>query len=494
MRIGWIMVLAILACAAGAGRCGVAQPNQATIEDIFGRDVAAQGLTLVDWDGYMADPAIEFFLTPPGEAVLPVKVTLAAREPSLYFDLPSEAGPQGPRKELTFTVGERLAAHVSIFPARQKRNFETALQIQFVDSRDRRWGVALPIHVIAQASQDASPTFPITVDFSQDKTGFFKDPAHRAVVEQAARDWAFFFNDMHLERVPAGKEPTWIFDPDGFKKSHLVLNRAAYGGYLLYAYGIHGPEVRSGGEPSGAGGFQKHGDDELPIRRSGGLEVEIRGNYNTRGWLPPLADDEWWKGTNYAGEPCDFYSVVHHEIGHALIFNPANRSFPRAGTLKNDDLRSYLGADPKFDIHDHFDHVVDPQSLHGGFGCEFLGKVPLGRWLITKLDLLAAQAIGYQLRPVGPFAPLVVRTDHLPGAQRSRRYKADLKADGGIPFYDWTIAQGELPPGLSLNRFTGEISGEPERVGTFDFTVRIRDYQETAPGVTRRFSLSVGRS
>jgi len=297
---------------------------------------------------------------------------------------------------------------------------------------------------------------------------------------------------MHLKPVAARSEQTWIFDPDGFTKGHTVLNQRPYTGYLLYVYGIAGPEIRSGGEPSRAGAFQRRANEQLPIHRSGGLEVEIRGNYNTLGWLPPFTDDEWWKGTNYAGQPCDLYSVVHHEMGHALIFNPANRTFPRGGTLADAAIRSYLGDDPKFDIHDHFDGAIDPVSLRGGFGYEFHGYVPLGRWLITKLDLLAAQAIGYKLRPVGPFAPLTLRTDHLPDANRSRPYHATVRAFGGVPSYDWTIADGQLPPGLSLDRFTGEISGQPDRAGTFNFTLHLRDSDAKGFPVTRPLRITVG--
>ena len=75
----------------------------AVVEDIFGRDVSTYGLTLVDWEGYMANPAIELSLSPPPGAVLPVRVSMRAREPRLYFDLPSQAGPDGPSKELTLT-------------------------------------------------------------------------------------------------------------------------------------------------------------------------------------------------------------------------------------------------------------------------------------------------------------------------------------------------------------------------------------------------------
>jgi len=490
---GWrisVGVPVVLICAAGLCRGAV---DGAAVVDIFGRDVTTVGLTVPDWEGYMANPAIEFSIVPPPNAVLPVQVTITAREPRLYFDLPSQAGAQGPRKELKLTGSEPQSASIAIFPARRKHNQETAINIQFIDARRRRGQLVVPIHVMAVEGHDHSPVFPITIDFSQDKTGFYRDPIRRETFEQAVADWAFYLADMHSEPIAAGAERTWIFEPDGFKKSHLVKSEKPYTGYLLYTYGIAGEELRSGGEPSLAGGFQIVDGRALSIRRSGGVEVETRGNYNTRGWLPPLRDDQWWQATNLSDVPNDLYSIVHHESGHALFFNPNNKGFPRNGILKDDAVRAYLGSDARPDVHDHFDGIVDPWSLHGAFGNEYHGRTPYGRWLITRLDLLCAQAIGYKLRETAPFMPLAIQTDQLPEGGRLNAYRAELHAEGGIPSYDWQIAAGNLPPGLLLNRITGQITGTPRQVGKFAFTVRVRDYQKDSAGVDRVFEITIGR-
>lgn len=463
----------------------------AVVEDIFGRDVSTYGLTVVDWEGYMANPAIEFSIAPPPGALLPVRVSMRAREPRLYFDLPSQAGPDGPSKELALTNMQPVSVAMGIFPVRLKQDGQAALSLVFVDAGGRRGVINLPVHIVAVAGRDHSRPFPITLDFSEDRTGFFEVAAHREAVQQAAADWAFYLQDMPVRPVAAGAEQTWIFEPSGFKESHLATNRAGYRGYLVYAYGIHGPEIRSGGEPSAAGGFQSEDDGELPFRRSGGLEVEIRGNYNTRGWLAPIPDEQWWKATNLNDVPNDLYSIVHHEIGHALFFNPANRSFPRNGTLKNDAVRAYFGSDPRIDSHDHFDGCVDLVSLHGAFGNEYHGKTPYGRWLITKFDLLCAQAVGYRLRRVGPLLPLAIRTEQLPSAKGWHPYKSALEAEGGIPVYDWEMLAGKLPIGLYLDRFTGQITGTPRQVGTFRFTIKVRDYNRDSAGKSRELQLEV---
>ena len=441
----------------------------------------------------MANPAVEFTVIPPAAVVLPVQITLAAKGPRLYFDLPSEAGPHGPVKEITYTGGEPPTASIAVFPARKKHNEDSIMAVLFVDARGRKLQLAVTLHIVAVETHDASPAYPILVDFSQDKTGFYRDASHRAAFQQAVDDWAFFLADRKIEPVPARKERTWIFEPEGFTKGHLVSNANEYRGYLLYTYGIHGPELRSGGEPSQAGGWQVEEGQKLSIRRSGGVEVETRGNYNTRGWSPPTPDEQWFRATNLQDTQNDLYSIVHHEMGHALFFHPATRKFPRNGVPRDDAVRAYLGSDPQTDVHDHFDGITDPWSLHGAFGNEYHGKTPYGRWLITRFDLLCAQAVGYRLRNVAALRPLAIRTEQLPGALQGTPYKQSIAVEGGFPVYDWGIAAGTLPRGLLLNRFTGQFSGAPQQVGAFRFTIEVKDYQQNSPGVSREFQIDVAR-
>src|SRR5207302_4644646 len=136
--------------------------------------------------------------------------------------------------------------------------------------------------------------FQVPVDFSRDQTGFFADPHDRAIVQQAADDWAYYLDDMRLLEVPASDEMTWIWDPDGFVSGADTMNQQAYHNFLLYAYGIHSSALRSGGEGSYHGGFQSDGTQSFPLRRSGGLEVETAGNFNTLGWFLTNGPDDWW--------------------------------------------------------------------------------------------------------------------------------------------------------------------------------------------------------
>lgn len=464
------------------------------VEDAFGRTLNGQGFVLVDWEGYLANPAIRLLIEPPPDVTFPAKVVLHASDPRIYFDLPGDAAQNGARKEFLFKAHAKTPVSIAIFPDRDGRDEQHELRLECVDGNDQRTTLNLPIRVIDQDRENRGLAFSIKVDFSQDRTGFFQDVAAQAVIVRAANDWAYFFDDMQLAPVPAGAEQTFLWNPDGFKTGRYRTNQDEYRGFLLYAYGIEGDELRSGGEPSRAGGFQRSGEIDLPIRRSGGVEVEVRGNYNTLGWLTELDDADWWKATNLHGVKHDLYSIVHHEIGHALIFNPGHTHFAAGkllGTLRNARLAEYLGVAPPIDRTDHLRGVVDPESLRGAFGNEYHGKTPRGRWLITKTDLLCAEAVGYVLRETSAFAQLKLTTDVLPKGAVGTRYSTLVRATGGIPFYNWEIIDGRLPDGLTLDQFSGEIDGIPKRAGSSEFTMRVRDYHEKSPGKSRRLKIAI---
>lgn len=55
-------------------------------------------------------------------------------------------------------------------------------------------------------------------------------------------------------------------------------------------------------------------------------------------------------------------------------------------------------------------------------------------------------------------------------------YDSFFTATGGTPPYTWSIVSGSLPPGLTLNALTGELSGTATATGTFPYTVRVTDF------------------
>ena len=462
------------------------------VTDRFGRDVTKRGLTLVDWEGQIANPAIRFYVRAPAGARLPARATLSANGSRLYFDLPSETGEDGPRKTLTFSdPAKPVPVLMSVFPDRDGLDEDATLTLRLEGSAVT---TRVPIHVVDQDRPGRS-TFRVVVDYSQDRTGFFDDPRKRAIVQQAADDWGFFFQPMHLDAVPARAQSVWIWNPDGFVSGREVRNSTAYTGFLLYAYGIAGPEMRSGGEAS-AEGFQTSQGAPLALRRAGGFAAEIDGNYNTLGWFLTEGDEDWAHTGNLRKEACDFYSIAHHEIGHALVFHDAHTVFGRAktaGQLADGGLVGYLGAAPKIDRFCHLPGAVDPASRRGAFGNEYFGDMPRKRWLITKTDLFVARAVGYRLRRTSAFVPLAFAAPALPRGSPGAAYAARLVAAGGIPSYCWEVVSGRLPPGLALDSFSGRIAGAPTAAGSFSCTIRVRDQDETGPGVSRCVSVVVAK-
>ncbi|MGW4800726.1 Ig domain-containing protein [Nonomuraea sp. NPDC004297] len=118
---------------------------------------------------------------------------------------------------------------------------------------------------------------------------------------------------------------------------------------------------------------------------------------------------------------------------------------------------------------------------------------PTRRWMLTKLSLLIAENAGWKLnRELTPFLKPSITTTSLPQATPGSAYQATLAAKGGVPFYDWQVTGGALPAGLSLDRFTGAITGTPAAAGNSTFTVQLRDYDRLSTPVTRSFTLNVG--
>jgi hypothetical protein len=489
-----------------------------TVTDGFCRDVTARGVTLVDWDGFLANPAISITVTPPDGLAYPATLSITSDEPRIYFDPDARPGRSAgalypaPSDSLSLASGAPVQILVGIFP-----DHDGASETHHLTFSAAGIETTVPVHVIDQ-DLGTTPTFPITVSFSQDQAFpdgvrfFLDDPIKQQIAVQAADDWAYFFDGTGLAAVGAGQEATQVHTTAGwYGPTQTVKNASAYTGFLLYALGVDTVEERSTGYPTSNAVYQTAGGKTLPgdLHRSGALEVERLGNYNALGYLVSTTDEDWYLSDNFGDVPNDLKSIIHHEIGHALFFNPGYVDFvPGApepdggvayGELTSSLLRGYYPGDPAFaggpasnglriDPYDHFSTAeridgkvlgaIDPASGFGAFGDEYAddGTMPDRRWIITKTDILAAAAVGYPLRPgISSLTPMTSTNAALPGGARSVAYSAALQVDGGVPSYRWTVSSGALPPGLSLDSFAGTIAGTPRSSGTWSFSVTVED-------------------
>jgi len=89
---------------------------------------------------------------------------------------------------------------------------------------------------------------------------------------------------------------------------------------------------------------------------------------------------------------------------------------------------------------------------------------------------------------IGP--PLVISPAELPSAVEGTSYVATLSTDDGES-QEWSVVDGELPPGLTLDEETGVLSGAPTRPGTYDFVVMVEDRGVPSRSGEQDYSLTV---
>jgi hypothetical protein len=66
----------------------------------------------------------------------------------------------------------------------------------------------------------------------------------------------------------------------------------------------------------------------------------------------------------------------------------------------------------------------------------------------------------------------------------------NLTASGGTAPYTWSVASGYLPDGLILNASTGQISGTPASIGTFNFSYTVQDAASASTTVAAQIAVA----
>jgi len=85
---------------------------------------------------------------------------------------------------------------------------------------------------------------------------------------------------------------------------------------------------------------------------------------------------------------------------------------------------------------------------------------------------------------------VTITSTALPAGEVGAGYTQTLEASGGAPPYTWSITDGSLPKGLSLDAESGAITGTPSAAGTSSFTVQVMD-SSTPQAQTATANLSI---
>ncbi|MGB6485075.1 MAG: Ig domain-containing protein [Candidatus Acidiferrales bacterium] len=92
---------------------------------------------------------------------------------------------------------------------------------------------------------------------------------------------------------------------------------------------------------------------------------------------------------------------------------------------------------------------------------------------------------------VGPPNPLSIVTTSLPEADSASLYSQTILETGGVGPFTWTVTNGILPSGMSLESATGTISGIATAVSTNTFTVQVIDSESPPKSASATLTLAV---
>ncbi|MFB4278033.1 Ig domain-containing protein [Nonomuraea sp. MTCD27] len=495
-RLAVVAALLVSFLVAGPPPPAHAAPT-ATVVDLFGRTVNAYGVKLVDWQGYLANPYVELTVRPPADVRFPVTIDLKAEGTSrLMMDLPSQLTATGATKTLTFANASeqkvfRLAIHSKRGPGADEQH---TLRLSIRDAGGATYQQSMPIFVQQDEKTALQPSLPIAFDYRYDTiTGYFNDTGVRTAAEEAVKDWFRFFDMQPFDTVAAGAEPNHLPGND-WQNTINVTNNTAYNGMYVFFRGIQTPY--STGYPAANGRYSTRGGQQLPgpLHRSTAMILEY--DEANKQLFTSLADEDWYR-TEIQGSVLDVHGLVMHEYGHSVAFHSdwaGMRSYVQGGG-NDPDVVEYQGRAVPLDSSYHIPGDQPNWDRLSGQSGGWTHLFPTRRWMLTKLALLVAENAGWKLnRNLTPFLKPSITTTSLPQATPGTAYQHTLAARGGVPFYDWQVTGGALPAGLSLDRFTGAITGTPTAAGSATFTVQLRDYDRLSAPVTRAFTLNVGGS
>lgn len=174
-------------------------------------------------------------------------------------------------------------------------------------------------------------------------------------------------------------------------------------------------------------------------------------------------------------------------------------TIPEVVTLNN-ELDHLYGPSTTADVQGAFS-VTDLRQIASQWGRAPVDVVDACSWLDIECpnfggddpnDEGAVQiATAFEQVIGGRVSRLVIHTHRLSDGHVDRTYEGVASAAGGIPPYTWTLGQGSLPQGLTLDSATGEISGTPTKLETATFILQVTDSSKPAKVASVSLSIAV---
>jgi hypothetical protein len=114
-----------------------------------------------------------------------------------------------------------------------------------------------------------------------------------------------------------------------------------------------------------------------------------------------------------------------------------------------------------------------------------------GFWKFAATILLLATLLQGCASAPG-IGPVTIVQSSLPNGRVNAPYSVMLTATGGVAPYNWAIASGALPAGLTLNATTGLLSGTPTQTTSKDLlTIRVSDSSTVPQSFVATLTLTV---
>jgi hypothetical protein len=200
------------------------------------------------------------------------------------------------------------------------------------------------------------------------------------------------------------------------------------------------------------------------------------------------ADSFTYTAANTAGK----YSAATVSISvtaPTLSLAPATVPSAQVGVAYNQPFTASGGKSP-------YQYAITSGSLPGGVTLSTAGVLsgtPTSAGTFTFAVTATDSSTG-----TGPFSisqtytltTIVVAPSTLPTPSVGTVYSQTVSASGGAAPYIYTVSSGALPPGLSLDSATGNISGTPTAAGSFTFNVHAKDANNFTG--TASYALTIG--